>query len=123
MINGNIIFYYPVSVDICKSVYDSSLHMPLSMLSLTSTPVENGEGSAFVIPPSKRSQSPIVLGRVQPRMSAVTDSGSDSEPPQIFYYARSAHHMMRKMGYNLQYGNGLNFKRGRYGLLRAFVPK
>ena len=53
--------------------------MPLSMLSVISTPVESGEGSIFVIPPSKRSQSPIIFDRVQPRMSAVTDSGSDSE--------------------------------------------
>ena len=30
--------------------------------------------------------------------------------------------MMRKMGYNLQHGNGLNFKKGRRGFLRNFVP-
>ena len=29
-------------------------------------------------------------------MSAVTDSSSDSEPPQFFHYARSAQHMMGK---------------------------
>jgi len=64
-------------------------------------PVECGEGSVFVIPPSKRSQSPIVFGRVQLRISAVTDSSSDSEPPQFFHYARSTNLMMRQMGYNL----------------------
>ena len=68
-------FWVPVSVD------DTSLHMPLSMISVTCTP--SGEGSVFVIPPSKRSQSPIVFGRVQPRMSTVTYSSSDSEPPQF----------------------------------------
>jgi len=94
VINENIIFDYPVSVDPFKSIDNSSLHMPLSMLSMTSTLVEHGEGSVFVIPPSKRSQSPIVFGRAQPRMSAVTDSSSDSEPPQFFHYARSAHLMM-----------------------------
>jgi len=47
VINENITFDYPVSVDVFKSVDDSSLYMPLSMLSLTSTPVENGEGSVF----------------------------------------------------------------------------
>jgi len=123
VIKENVTFDYPVSVDAIKFVDNSSLYLPLSMLSMTSTPVENSEGSIFVIPPSKMSQSPIVFGRVQPRMSAVTDSGSDSEPPQFFHYARSAHHMMRKMGSNLQHGNGLNFRRGRRGLLRAFVPK
>jgi len=56
-------------------------------------------------------------------MSAVVDSGSDSEPLQFFHYARSAHHMMRKMGYNLQRENDLNFERGRCGILWTFVPK
>ena len=56
-------------------------------------------------------------------MSAVADSGSDSEPPQFFHHAWSAHHMMRKMGYNLQRGNDLNSWRGRLGLLRTFVSK
>jgi len=66
VINESIIFDYPVSVDLFISAYDTSLHMPLSMLSITSTPVENGEGSVFVIPPSKKNQSMIVFGRVQP---------------------------------------------------------
>jgi len=56
-------------------------------------------------------------------MSAVTDSSSDSEPPQFFYYARSAHPMMQKMGYNLQHEKGLNFRKGRRGLLRNFMTK
>jgi len=76
-----------------------------------------------VVPPFKRNQSPIVFDRIQPRISAITNSGSNSEPPQIFHYARSSHHMMRRMGYNLQQENGLNFDRGRHGLLRTFVPK
>jgi len=53
VINENITFDYPVSVDLFKSVNNSSLHMPLAMLSMTSTPIERGEGSVFVIPPSK----------------------------------------------------------------------
>jgi len=81
VINENVTFDYPVSVDVFNSVDNGSLHMPLSMLSMTSTPIENGEGYVFVIPPFKRNQSTIVFGRVQPRMSTVTDSGSDSEPP------------------------------------------
>jgi len=85
--------------------------------------VECMEGSVFVIPPSKRSQSPIIFGKAQPRRSMITDSSSDSEPPQIFHYTRSAQHMMRKMGYSLQRGNGLNFRKGRRGFLRNFVPK
>ena len=75
-----------------------------------------------MVPPSKRSQSLIVFGRAQLRRSANTDSSSDSKPPQFFHYERSAHLMMRKMGYNLQHGNGLNFKKGRCGFLRNFLP-
>ena len=93
------------------------------MLSVTSTPVENNEGFVFVVPPTKRNQSLIVFGRVQPWMSVVIDPGSYSEPSQFFYCVRSAHKMMRRMGYNLQRGNGLNFRRGRRGLLWTFVPK
>jgi len=56
VINKNITFDYLVSVDLFKSVDNSSPRMPLSMLSMTSMPVERGEGSLFVIPLSKRSQ-------------------------------------------------------------------
>ena len=50
VINTNITFDYPESVDLFKSVDNSSLHMPLSVLSMTSMPVESEEGSVFVIP-------------------------------------------------------------------------
>ena len=43
-----------MSVDLFKFVDNNSLHMPLPVLSMTSTPVECGEGSVFVIPPSKK---------------------------------------------------------------------
>ena len=66
VINENITFDYPVSADLFKSVDDTSLHMPLSMLSMTSTPIENGKESVFVVPSSKRNQSPIVFDRIQP---------------------------------------------------------
>ena len=74
MINENVIFNYSETVD------DTFLHMPLSMISVTSMPVDSGESPVFMIPPSKRSQSPVVFGRVQPRMFVVTDSSSNSEP-------------------------------------------
>jgi len=80
-------------------------------------------GSVLVVPPSKKGQSPIIFGRTQLQRSMATDSSSDSENPQFFHYARSAQHMMRKMRYSLQYGNGLNFEKGRRGFLRNFVPK
>jgi len=66
VINESITFDYHASVDLFKSADDTSLHMPLSMLSMTSTPVENSEGFVFVVPPSKKNQSLKVFGRVQP---------------------------------------------------------
>ena len=97
--------------------------MPVHIPNMTSTSVECVEGSVFVVSPSKRSQSPIVFGRAQLQRSALTDSTSDSKSPQFFHYACSAQHMMRKMGYNLQRENGLNFGRERRGFLRTFMPK
>ena len=43
VINENVTFDYPVSVDLLNSADETSLHMPLPMLSMTSMPVENGE--------------------------------------------------------------------------------
>ena len=104
VIKDNVCFDYPVSVELFESVANSSLHMSLHKPSMPSTFVECVEGSVFVIPPSKRSQSPIIFSRAQLRRSTVTDSSSDSEPPQFFHYARATQHMMRKMGYSLQLG-------------------
>jgi len=87
VINENVTFDYPKSVELFESVDNSSLHMPLHVQSMTRTSVECAEGSVFVVPPSKRSQSPIVFGRAQLRRSAVTDSSSDLEPSQFFHYA------------------------------------
>ena len=94
VINENVIVDYPTSAELVESVDNSPLHMPLHKLGITSTFVECAEGSVFVVPPSKKSQSPIVFGRTQLRRSVITDSSSDSEPPQFFYYARSAHLMI-----------------------------
>ena len=81
LINDNIFFDYPVSVELFEPINNSSLHMPLRKSSMTGTSVECVEGSVFMVPPSKRSQSPIVFGRAQLQKSAITDSSSDSEPP------------------------------------------
>ena len=112
VINASITFDYPMSVDLSKSTDDTSLYIPLSIFSVTSTLVENSEVSVFVVSPSKMNQSPIVFRRIQPRIFVIKDSSSDPEPTQFFLYARSTHHMLRRMGYNLQYGNVLNFRRG-----------
>ena len=50
VINDNISFDYPVSVE---SVTDSSLHIPLHKPSTSGTPVKSIEGAVLVVPPSK----------------------------------------------------------------------
>ena len=81
VINDNISFDYPVSVELFESVKDSSLHMPLHKLNTSSTPVELIEGSVLVVPPSKEGQLPIVFGKAQLQRSAAADSSSDSDTP------------------------------------------
>ena len=71
----------------------------------------------------RRSQLPIIFGRTQPRGPVVTDSSSDSDTPQFFHDARPARHVMKKMGYDLKHGAGMNFGKGRRGLMRNLVPK
>ena len=112
-----------MGVELFESVANSSLHMPLHKSSMSDTSVKCAEGSVFIIPPSKRSQSSIIFSRAQLRRPEVTDLSSDSEPSQFFHYVRSAQHMMRKMGYSLQHRGGLNFEKGRRDFLRNFVPK
>ena len=51
MINDNVFFDYPTSVELFEYVTNSSLHMPLHK---PSTSVEYTEGSVLVVPPSKR---------------------------------------------------------------------
>ena len=54
VINDNISFDYPASVELFKSVTNSSLHMPLHKPSTSSTSVECIEGSVLVFLRSKR---------------------------------------------------------------------
>ena len=93
-----------MSVELFKSVTDSSLHMPLHKPSASSTPMEAIEGATLVIPPSKEGQLPIIFGRTQLRGPITADSSSDSDTPQFFHYARPARHIMKKMGYDLRHG-------------------
>ena len=65
VINDNISFDYPASVELFESVTNSSLHMPLHKSSTSSTSVECIEGSVLEVPPSKKGQSPIIFGRAQ----------------------------------------------------------
>ena len=83
--------------DVNNLVDMSPLHMPLPMLTACMQ-VKDNDGSIFVVS-SLKDQSPILFGRVQYRN---TTSNEDLKPPQFFHYSRSAHLMMKEMGYDLR---------------------
>jgi len=114
VINENINYDYSLSLeDVFKSVDISFLHMPLPISKMACIHIEDNEGSVFIVPPTKRDQSPIIFGRSQARATTFRESDDDLEPPQFFHYARSAHCMMKRIGYSLNRGDGLIFGKGR----------
>jgi len=117
--NGNEWVFNDVNFDysLCCDDVNSPLdmnppHMPLP-ISTVCMHIEENDGSVFVVPSSKRDQLPIIFSRV----------GYWIEPPQFFYYARSAHCMMKEMGYDLHRGEILNFLKGPCIPLQTFVPE
>jgi len=82
--------------------------------------IEENDGSVFVVTSSKKDQSPIIFGRVRHWTTPSNNSNEDLKSPQFFYYARSAHRMMKEMG---RRGEGVNFGRGRRIPLQTFVLK
>jgi len=81
VINDNVSFDYPVSIELFESVTNSSLYMPLHKPSISSTFVECIEGSVLVVPLSKKGQSSIIFGKAQLQRSTVTYSSPNSENP------------------------------------------
>ena len=67
-------------------------------------------------PPSKKDQSPIVLGRDRAQAPTSRESDDDLKSLQFFHYAQPAHCMMKRMGYILNRGDGLI-------PLQPFVPE
>ena len=78
------------------SISMSPLHMPLPM-SMVCMHMEENDGSVFVVPSSKKDQSPIIFGRVQHWITPSNNSDEDLDRPQVFHYAQSAHRMMKEM--------------------------
>jgi len=58
--------------------------MPLPM-SMPCMHIEENDESVFVVPPSKKDQSPIVFGKVQYWITTSNYSNEDLEPPQFFH--------------------------------------
>jgi len=101
---------------------NKSLMRILLLITLCVMHIQDNEGSVFIVP-RKRDQSPIVFGRGRAQAPTSRESDDDLEPPQFFHYARPSHRMMRRMGYNLNRGDGLNFGKGRRIPLQPFVPE
>jgi len=66
VLNENVAFDYSLCLeDVFKSIDISSLYMPLPISEIACMHIEDNEGHVFIVPPSKRDQSPIVFGRGQ----------------------------------------------------------
>jgi len=80
VLNENFNFDYSLYFDDVHSPIDMSpLYMPLTM-STTCMHIENNDGSIFIVSSSKKDQSPIIFGRVRPRITISNDSDEDLEP-------------------------------------------
>jgi len=97
--------------------------MPLPISKMACMHIQDNEGSVFIVPHFKRDQLPIAFGRGQAQSLTSRKLDDDLEPPQFFHYAWSAHCMMKRMGYSLNRGDGLNFGKGRHIPLQPFVPE
>ena len=92
VINENVAFDYSLCLeDIFKSVDISFLHMPLPISKMACIHIGDNERFVFIIPPSKRDQSPIVSSRGQTQTTTSRESEDDLKTPQFFYYARGQH--------------------------------
>jgi len=122
VLNENVNFKYSLCCDNVNSPVDmSSLHIPLP-ISTTCMHIEEIDGS-ILVPSSKKDQSMIIFGKTRYWITTSNDSDEDEEPPQFFHYARSAHCMMKEIGYDLRRGECVNFEKGRCIPLQPFVPK
>jgi len=64
ILNENVNFSYSLCCDkVCSPIDMSPLYMPLPM-STACMHIEENDGSVFVVPSSKKDQSPIIFGRV-----------------------------------------------------------
>jgi len=81
VLNEKTNFDYSLYCDDVNGLVDMSpLHMPLPM-SMTCMHIEKNDGSVFVVPPSKKDQSPIIFGKVQYWITTANDSNENLELP------------------------------------------
>jgi len=111
VLNENIAFDYSLCLeDVSANV--RSLHMPLPISKIAYMHIQDNEGFVFIIRPGKRDQLLIEFGRGRAQALTSRESHDDLKLPQFFHYARSAHSMIKRMGYNLNREDGLNFGKG-----------
>ena len=81
VLNENVNFDYFSCRDNVDSPIDMNpLHMSLPMPSACMH-IEENDGSVFVVPSSKKDQSPIIFGRVWHWITTSNNSDEDLEPP------------------------------------------
>ena len=126
VLNENVSFDYSLCLEnVFKSIDISFLHVPLPISEMACMHKEDSEESVFIVPPSKRDQSPIVFDRGQTQATILRESDDDLEPPYSYnsFITRISTPHDEKMRYNLNRGDGLNFgKRWRIPL-QPFVPE
>jgi len=111
VLNESIAFDYSLCHDhvLPSTKLLTSFHMPIPSSMKACTHVEDSYGATFIVPSTKKDQSTITFGRVQPQVLISANSEEELPPPQFFRYSRSTHKIMERMGYDLRHGDGLNF--------------
>jgi len=84
--------------------------------------IEENDEFVFVVPSSKKDQSPIIFGRVRYWITPSNNLDEDLEPLNSFTM-HGQHTVWWKKWDTTRQGEGLNFERGRRIPLQPFVPK
>jgi len=95
----------------------TSLHVPVRSSLTVYQSVGDAQGSFFEVPARRKSQKPILFGRVNSKPTTCAYSENETELPQFSHYESNVLRMMENMGYDLTSIPGLNFGKGRRTLL------
>jgi len=85
--------------------------------------ISDVQESFFEVPTKHKGQKSNLFRRIESKPVIREDSKSEVESPQFSYYEPNVLRMMENMEYDLMKKFGLNFGKGRWTLLRSFVPK
>jgi len=113
VINENASFEYPVCVENTNDLFNTgTFHLPILTSMETCLSIEDERKAIYIIPSRGKDQSPIIFGKARQKYPTVLESDKDSDAPQFHHYNPNGVHIMKKMGYDVQKGQGLNFDKG-----------